>query len=174
VDNAAFVGDESEPTAIARVMFLKERPVDIAGWDPPARDDIDPGDYPQHRSGAIHGGPWFMDAMDVHGRSDDSTTWFRVHTPVLADAGPLARVLGPADWAHGLARPVHDAAADPNPTLHLSLFREPIDDWIGVRAETNWEPDVGIGSAHGVLYDRSGQIGVVTMSIALVPFPSVN
>ena len=62
--------------------------------------------------------------------------------------------------------------ADPNPNLTLQLFRRPRGNWIGVRAEARWTPSTGVGAGGGTLVDVEGEIGRVSMSIVLVPFPA--
>lgn len=89
-------------------------------------------------------------------------------------AGPLACVLGPADWTHGIARPFQNVVADPNPNLTVQLFRPPAGEWVGVRAQTRWRPAAGIGTGSGVLLDVHGEIGRVSMSVILVPFPKAE
>jgi hypothetical protein len=84
---------------------------------------------------------------------------------------PLSSVLGPADWTHGIARPLQDVVADPNPNLTVQLFRQPEGRWIGIRAEARWRPAGGLGVGSGVLRDINGEIGRVSMSVILVPFP---
>ena len=88
--------------------------------------------------------------------------------------GPLSSVLGPADWTHGIARPVQDVVADPNPNLTVQLFRQPVGGWVGVRAEARWRPAGGLGAGSGVLLDVHGEIGRVSMSVILVPFPKAE
>ena len=83
-------------------------------------------------------------------------------------------MLGPADWTHGIARPFQDVVADPNPNLTVQLFRQPVGEWVGVRAEAWWRPAGGIGAGSGVLLDVRGQIGRVSMSVILVPFPKAE
>ena len=80
-------------------------------------------------------------------------------------------MLGPADWTHGIARPFQNVVADPNPNLTVQLFRPPSGPWVGVRAETRWRPGAGLGAGSGVLLDIHGEIGRVSMSVILVPFP---
>jgi hypothetical protein len=86
----------------------------------------------------------------------------------------LSSVLGPADWAHGIARPFQNVVADPNPNLTVQLLRKPLGAWVGVRAETRWQPVSGLGTGSGVLLDRHGEIGRVSMSVILVPFPKAD
>src|SRR5215469_12185075 len=76
----------------------------------------------------------------------------------------------PADWTHGLARPLQDVLADPNPNLNVHLLRPPIGPWIGIRAATQWLPERGAGFGRGVLVDGVGEIGAVSMSVALAAF----
>ena len=80
-------------------------------------------------------------------------------------------MLGPADWTHGISRPLRDVVADPNPNLTVQLFRPPSGDWVGVRAQTRWRPAAGCGVGSGTLLDVRGEIGRVSMSVVLVPFP---
>jgi hypothetical protein len=84
---------------------------------------------------------------------------------------PLSSVLGPADWTHGIARPIQNVVADPNPNLTVQLFRRPVGDWVGIRAQTRWKPETGCGVGSGALLDVHGEIGRVSMSVVLLPFP---
>jgi hypothetical protein len=110
-----------------------------------------------------------MDAMEA-GAGDD-VAWFRLNHPVIKGAGPLSSVLGPADWTHGISRPFQNVVADPNPNLTVQLFRPPVGEWVGIRAQTSWRPVAGLGVGSGVLLDVHGEIGRVSMSVVPVPFP---
>jgi hypothetical protein len=61
--------------------------------------------------------------------------------------------------------------ADPNPNLTVQLFRQPKGAWLGVRAQTRWQPASGLGTGGGILLDLDGEVGRVSMSVVLVPFP---
>ena len=87
---------------------------------------------------------------------------------------PLSSVLGPADWTHGIARPFTDVVADSNPNLTVQLFRQPEGRWIGIRAEAKWRPAGGLSVGSGVLLDINGEIGRVSMSVVLMPFPKAE
>ena len=78
------------------------------------------------------------------------------------------RGLGPADRTHGIARPFRDVVADPNPNLTVQLFRQPAGDGSAF-APGPGGGRLGVGS--GVLLDINGEIGWVSMSVILVPFP---
>jgi hypothetical protein len=169
VDNTLWPVNEPQPCATVRVTLSRERAVEVPGLADQACDPVDPTRFPLRTRRAAHGRPWFMDAMEA--REGDNAAWFRLHHPVIAGAGPLSRVLGPADWTHGIARPLQDVVADPNPNLTVQLFRMPQGEWVGVRAETRWRPEAGLGTGSGVLIDVHGEIGRVSMSVILVPFP---
>src|SRR3982074_154910 len=110
-----------------------------------------------------------MDAMEA--RAGDDVAWFRLNHRIIDGAGPLSCVLGPADWTHGISRPFQNVVADPNPTRAGQLFRQLVGEWIGIRPQTRWQPAAGVGIGSGTLLDLRGEIGRVSMSVVLVPFP---
>jgi hypothetical protein len=176
VDNTLWPADDDQPCATVRVTLSRERAVEIQdlevpGFADPVGDTADPTRFPVRTRRAAHGKPWFMDAMEA--RAGDGVAWFRLDHAIIEGAGslPLSSVLGPADWTHGIARPVYNVVADPNPNLTVQLFRPPSGPWVGVRAETRWRPAAGLGAGSGVLLDIHGEIGRVSMSVILVPFP---
>lgn len=169
VDNTLWPANEEQPCAMARVMLSRERAVEVRGLRDTCNEVIDPTRYPLRATRAGHDRTWFMDAMEARAARD--AAWFRLHHPVIAGAGPLSRVIGPADWAHGIARPHQNVVADPNPNLTVQLFRVPRDEWIGVRAQARWWPETGLGVGGGILLDVHGEIGRVSMSVILLPFP---
>ena len=170
IDNTLWADGDPDPCATVRVTMARERAIDVIV--PASGDDrgvVDPTLLPRRKTAAPHGGSWFMDAMEV--RPGDGVVWFRMTTAVVDGAGPLATVLGPADWAHGIARPVSNVVADPNPNLTVHLTRPPRGGWIGVRPVTRWEPARGLGMGSGTLLDIEGEIGCVSMAVALTPLP---
>jgi hypothetical protein len=171
IDNTLWPADEDQPCATVRVTLSRERAVEVPGFADTVGDTADPTRFPVRTRRAAHGKPWFMDAMEA--RAGDGVAWFRLDHAIIEGAGslPLSSVLGPADWTHGIARPVHNVVADPNPNLTVQLFRPPSGPWVGVRAETRWRPAAGLGAGSGVLLDINGEIGRVSMSVILVPFP---
>jgi hypothetical protein len=169
IDNTLWAIGEAEPCATVRVTLSRERGVDVPGFAEPPRQVADPTQFPVRARRAVHGRPWFMDAMEA--RAGDGVAWFRLSHAIIENAGPLSSVLGPADWTHGISRPFQDVVADPNPNLTVQLFKRPVSEWIGIRAQTRWQPDKGIGIGSGVLLDLCGEIGCVSMSVVLLPFP---
>lgn len=174
IDNMLWPADEELPCATVRVTLSHERAVDVPGFADPAHEAADPTRLPVRTRQAAHGRPWFMDAMEA--RQGGGIAWFRMKQTVIDGAEslpkmPLTSVLGPADWTHGIARPCQDVVADPNPNLTVQLFRQPEGEWIGIRAQARWRPVSGVGAGSGVLLDIHGEIGRVSMSVILVPFP---
>ena len=170
VDNHIGAAGDDRPTAVARLTFLKSRPIEMPAIGKQSPAWVDPETLPRRTPASIHGGPWFMDAMEV--RDGGDTVWFRMHEPVVEGAGGLASVLGPADWTHGLGRPFDNVAADPNPNLSVHVSRPSEGEWLGVRADTTWNPASGTGHGRGQLLDRRGEFGAVSMSVALIAFPA--
>jgi Thioesterase-like superfamily len=170
IDNTLWPDDEAAPCATVRVTLSRERAVEVPGLADADGKPIDPGRFPLRTHQAAHGRPWFMDAMEA--RTGDDVAWFRLNHPIIEGvAGPLSSVLGPADWTHGISRPFQNVVADPNPNLTVQLFRQPRGDWVGIRAQTRWQPATGHGVGSGTLLDLRGEIGRVSMSVVLVPFP---
>ena len=174
IDNTLWAGDEDQACATVRVTLSRERAVEISGFADEASETADPTRFPLRAGKAAHGRPWFMDAMEARG--GDGVAWFRMNQAIIDGAGPvsslpLSSVLGPADWTHGIARPFRDVVADPNPNLTVQLLRRPEGRWIGIRAQAKWRPAGGLGAGSGVLLDINGEIGRVSMSVILVPFP---
>jgi hypothetical protein len=169
VDNTLWPIGEADPCATVRVTLSRSRAVEVPGFVESHSDTADPGRFPVRTVQAAHGRPWFMDAMEA--RAGDGVAWFRLHHPVIDGAGPLSCVLGPADWTHGIARPLQNVVADPNPNLTVQLFRRPVGDWVGIAAQARWQPEAGLGMGRGTLLDVKGEIGCVSMSVVLLPFP---
>ncbi|WP_431303329.1 acyl-CoA thioesterase domain-containing protein [Sediminicoccus sp. BL-A-41-H5] len=152
---------EMEVTALAE-DFCTETP-------PPAPD---PESLPLRPGTAAHGGPWIMDVLQGR-RAPDGAVWFRWSVPLLpGGVSPFVAALGPADFAHGLARPGQPGPspvpAFPNADLSVQFDRAPRGDWIGVRPFTRWRRQ-GLGIGYGDLLDLDGAFGRVGMGVVLVP-----
>ncbi len=165
LSNEIYQGD----TCTARASICVIQPTRIEAIEPPPSEFYVPQELdvlPARK--ALHGQPWMMDNFEVR-RSDDGVIWFRYLEEIVDGITPLARVLGPADWTHGLGRPTAPRLADPNINLQVVLARQPEGDFLGIRPDTAWLPS-GIGMGEGVLLDQKGRFGRVMMSVALTPF----
>lgn len=167
VDNSLWAEGEDEPCATARITLSQPRP--LTGLAPPADLALDPLAAPITLRQAAHGQPWFWHAMEA--RLGERLAWFRLHDSVVAGAGPMAQLLGPADWAHGITRDRPDDVAIPNPNLTVHLTRPPRGDWIGVEPQTHWRPERGAGLGGGLIYDPFGVIGMVSMAVVMTAVP---
>ena len=165
VDNTVWAVGQTEPSATARVTLMRRKPLDLVSRDVARPHYMDPLELPSRETRAPHGGAWFMNAMEA--RTDGEVVWFRMLAELVVGGGPLSRVVGPADWAHGIHRPVRERIGDPNPNLSVRLWRPGRGDWIGIRPHTDWYSPTGTGLGRGVLLDLEGEIGVVSMDIAL-------
>ena len=169
VDARLHATDSDRVLAVARVSVVRPRPVAIALGSSGYSTEVDPTTLPLREAKAPHGGGWFMDAMEVrHGAN--GVLWFRMVTPVLEGAGALATAAGPADWSHGIARPLTGVVADPNSNLNIHLLRPPRGEWLGIDAHTSWYPPDGTGIGSARLFDAEGEVGAVSMSVMLTPF----
>jgi len=123
---------------------------------------------------APHGGPWLMDVLDGRTVSDGSH-WFRWLAPLLPDSGctPFARMLGPVDFAHGMARPGlpgrPPVSGWPNTDLSVHVDRAIAGEWIGMRPIGRWSKSTGLGIGTSALFDAAGQFGRVTMGVVIIP-----
>ena len=163
---------DGQTCATVRATLVQEQAVAIPNHILGAAP-IDPSGFALRKSlKAPHGKPWFMDSMQAR-VGDDGVAWFKVNTPIILGAGYFSKALGPADWCHGINRPskLGDAVmADPNQDLNVHLAHAPRGDWLGIRANTLWQGN-GIGLGYGTLCDAWGDIGSVSMSVALVAVP---
>lgn len=171
IDNTMFALGDTEPCATARVTLTNERSIEAPEILHTASAPVDPLHYPLRTVASFHGKPWMMNAMDA--RMGDGIAWFHQNVPIIEDIAPggLSSVLGPADWAHGIARPLHNIVADPNPNLTVQLLKAPVSGWIGIRANALWDTQRGLGIGGGTILDVQGEIGSVSMAVALTPFP---
>lgn len=154
-------------TARASAVFITA--IDIDEIEAPAAQPRDPSALPAlPPRKAPHGGPWMMDNFESR-KTEDGIAWFRYRDDIVEGVRPLARILGPADWTHGIRRPSRAPLADPNVNLQVAITHLPDGPDIGILSNTTWMPH-GIGLGSGTLYDRNGPFGQVMMSVALTPF----
>lgn len=96
--------------------------------------------------------------------------WMRMRVPLVAGeaVSPLQRVMAAADSGNGVSfrLPIEDYVFT-NPDLSVSLFRLPVDAWVGLRAATHTDA-AGLGLADAQLVDTRGPIGrgVQTLLVA--------
>lgn len=171
-DNALTPEGEDTPCALARVTVIRPRPIDAPPFETHVVDTaFDPAAHPLRPIPRGFGDPWFMDVTEVR-YGGDGRFWFKPLMEIASGGGPLSRVVGPADWSHGLVRPLPNTFIDPNVTLTVELYRPPRGDWIGLEPQARWDRDQGTGAGRAVLKDVHGDLGSVSMAVALLRMPS--
>lgn len=143
--------------------------------EPPAsHEGVDPLKMPTERWGwtGFHNGG--IDIREVEGsflEPGPATAWYRLLHPVVPgeEPSPFQRAAAAGDFGNGLSQMF--GMADwmfINPDLTVSVFREPVGEWIALRARTYLDPN-GSGFAESELYDANGRIGRATQSLLVGP-----
>jgi hypothetical protein len=166
--------DDGQLVAIARAQRVRTAAVDFP--DGVSEDEIAPPlpDAPQpidrtyvayHNAAVEHR---FL--RGVFGEPGPSFDWVRLRVPVVPDEEPSGwqRAAAAADFANGISSVVawDGSTVFINPDLTLTLWREPIGDWIGLDAITRTSQD-GIGASDTVVWDRTGCVGHSNQSLLL-------
>jgi acyl-Coa thioesterase superfamily protein/acyl-CoA thioesterase superfamily protein len=101
----------------------------------------------------------------------DSTAWFRLRVPVVADEepSPLQTLAAASDFGNGISSNLSwDEYMFINPDLTIYIEREPVGEWICLQATTRIAPE-GVGLAESVLYDTRGRVGRALQSLLVAP-----
>jgi len=128
-------------------------------------------------------GPWFqpedvvafaptaMEIRGVDGRPGEppgtETAWFRLRLPVVEGErpSPAQRAVAAADFGNGLTEPVPFADyLFVNCDLFVALQREPVGEWIGLRARTEVDATGG-GVTTSELHDERGRVGTAVQTL---------
>ncbi|MDV6011978.1 thioesterase family protein [Haloechinothrix sp. LS1_15] len=166
-------GDRTVATAAAwRIALSDSSSVSAGQADPmPPWDGIVPEARPEGWS------PGYVDAMEVRPVSGGFSTpgpsaaWMRQRVPLVAGEEPtgLQRLLTVADSGNGLSNRLNPAQWwFINTELTVHVLREPRGEWIGLDANTVIGPD-GVGTAHGTLHDRDGQVATGAQALLVRP-----
>lgn len=137
---------------------------------PPPPRPAEPGDVTSWPGGFLRAMDWrfVQGSFDARGAA---TAWARPRFPLLpaVDFSPLARTMIVADCGNGLS-----GRLDParywfiNPELTVHLHRQPVGDWVCIRARTTIAAD-GIGLAESVLSDNNGPVGRGAQALMIGP-----
>lgn len=96
-----------------------------------------------------------------------STAWFRLRLPIIEGraTSSLQRLTAAADFGNGISSPVSwDEHLFINPDLTLYVEREPIGEWVALKATTRIA-DGGIGLSESIIYDERGRVGRAIQSL---------
>jgi hypothetical protein len=98
-----------------------------------------------------------------------STAWFRLRAAIVAgeEPSPLQRLAAAGDFGNGISTVLPwGEYLFINPDLTLYIDREPVGDWICLKAQTLIAAD-GIGTAEAILYDERGRVGRATQALLI-------
>jgi hypothetical protein len=102
-----------------------------------------------------------------------ATAWFRLRMPVIAGERPtqLQRLLVAADFPNGISSELSwNEWLFINPDLTVYIEREPIGEWVALRAHTRITANE-TGLAQASIFDTEGRIGRALQSLYVAPAP---
>lgn len=148
--------------------------LDNSGVTTPRLADAVPGEFPIRR--LLHGQTGFNRAVEVRyppgedNRPGATTVWMRTITMLPGEEpSPFQRVASLADCGNAFSRHAEpDQVQFINTDLVIALHRDPIGEWLGSRAVSQWQP-TGVGLADAVLFDDRGLVGRALQTMLLRP-----
>jgi hypothetical protein len=161
-------------TALARSSALRIRAADITAPQHPRREPPAPPEgfpvYPAHPAGEA----WYhVAAVEFRFVEGDflapgpATVWFRLTMPVVEgeEPSPAQRVAAFSDFGNGISMVLSPAEhLFINPDVTVYLHRDPVDEWVCLRARTDIEAN-GVGLAQSEIFDRQGAVGHALQSL---------
>jgi hypothetical protein len=154
-------------TEVMRARALKVRRAELERADPDGDRPAPPKDGAASDFDSQGRAMFATDAMEIRfieGSFYDlgpATAWFRLRPELVAGEppSPLQRLAAAADFPNGISTIVPwDEYVFINPDLTLYVEREPVGEWICLRAATRAH-EHGVGFAEAVLYDIEGRVG---------------
>lgn len=159
----------------AEALLIRQAEVNVpepsaqSDASPPTPDDSKDFEFPFFLTDqGYHKGMQLQFAEGEFG-SGRATAWFRMRRPLVADEAPtpLQRVVIAADSGNGISQCMNPREYGfVNPDLFVVLHREPVGEWVALRAQTFPGAD-GIGMAESQLLDLQGPIGRSVQTLML-------
>jgi hypothetical protein len=163
---------------LARSSAIRIRSAEISVPDHCRRDPPPPPEqfppYPAEPAGEA----WYhVAAMEFRFAEGDflapgpATVWFRLTMPVVEgeEPSPVQRVASASDFGNGISMVLHPAEhLFINPDVTLYVHRDPVDEWVCLRARTDVEA-TGVGLAQSEIFDREGAVGHALQSLFVEP-----
>lgn len=159
----------SDGIEVARASALRIRTADIPAPSHDRRDaPAPPESFERFVPETSDGGDYFhVTGVEIRVAEGDyyglgpGAAWLRMLMPFLPgeEASPLVRAVAFADFSNGISRVLPSSEfVFLNPDLTVYLNREPVGEWIFLRARTD-AGDSGYGLAQSEIFDRSGAVG---------------
>lgn len=171
---------EADGVEVARATGLRIRraPVVLPEGLPPSAPAPAPGpeDAVRHEpwggwEGFHNAGAELRFASGGFFQPGPATAWIRLTVPVVAGEAPTGamRAAAAADFGNGISSVLPFGTwVFINPDLTVSLHREPVGEWICLRARTT-PTSIGVGLAEGDLFDVDGAVGRSQQSLVVEP-----
>ena len=163
---------------VARSSALRIRATEIEVPDHPRRDPPPPPEEFPVYAAEPAGEPWYhVAAIEFRFAEGDflkpgpATVWFRLVMPVVEgeEPTPLQRVAACSDFGNGVSMVLNPAEhLFINPEVALYVHRDPVDEWVCLRARTDVET-TGVGLAQSEIFDRRGSVGHALQSLFVEP-----
>jgi len=168
--------DDGTPVARAAALRIRDTQIEIP--DHPRIDPPPPPEgfarYPAEPAGE----PWYhVAAIEFRFAEGDflapgpATAWFRLTMPVVEgeEPTPFQRVAACSDFGNGISMILNPAEhLFINPDVTVYVHRDPVDEWVCLRARTDVEP-TGVGLAQSEIFDRRGAVGRALQSLFVEP-----
>jgi hypothetical protein len=164
---------DGRPVLLARAWRLVASPGDTPQLRPwPSAPPLFPAQPPQtmrgaHLDGYIRAMEWRFEPGQGFDSSGPGTAWGRQRIPLVAgeQETPLSRALTVADSTWAVAFELdHVRRLVINTDVTLALHRDPVGEWLCMRAQTAASPD-GSGLALGQLHDTAGDCGQILQTL---------
>ena len=149
--------------------------LDNAGVDWPRPADAEPGGFPIRK--VAHDRTSFRDSVEMrypeggNGGGIGANTVFMRTAGIVdgEDASPFQRICPLSDCGNAFSRHAEgDEISFINPDLAIALHRDPVGEWFGLRAVSQWQP-TGIGVVTSTLFDEAGPVGTASQTLVLRP-----
>jgi Thioesterase-like superfamily len=162
----------------ARALLLRPSAFGSGEAEPPPFPGPDHGAMTEFAS---DGSPMFathaMEIRFVEGAFMElgaATAWFRLREPLVdgESPSPLQSLAAAGDFGNGISAVLPwSEHVFINPDLTLYIEREPVGEWICLRAQTRVR-EHGIGFAEAVVYDVEGRVGRSLQALLITPVPT--
>jgi hypothetical protein len=163
------------------LVLVRARALQVRVADAPTADPAPPPPGPSEGRdndfNAPHRPMFSPDAIEIRfveggfSGSGTATGWFRMRVPIVdgEEPTPLQRLAAAGDFGNGISAVLPwGEYTFINPDLTLYIEREPVGEWICLKARTWIAPD-GIGTAESVLFDERGRVGTATQALLVGP-----
>jgi hypothetical protein len=170
LDQAVMTCD-GDTVAIAHGLRIRAADVEVPFAAP---QTLQPGPDDSEHAPILGDGPAFHStgaelrfAAPRTAGSGRARVWVRLSMPLVQGERPsgFQRAAAAADFGNGVSSPLSfETMVFINPDLTVSVFREPLGEWIGLDATTQLGPK-GRGLSDSILFDAGGSFGRSTQSL---------